>query len=234
LLIVPARARAADTISTGGPFPVCYDLKMQSQLKQDRPAIVSPRLAFATLILVVLGAAGCAARSRQTVSTNAASLPGKDDCIWVLYVDRWETIDPSTLLVYTANNNYFLVKLAQPVANLNNHDAVAFYAGNHDDRVCGSGTDLLVRTTDALRDPIMTIRSIKASQARQYQKMIAPTTATAAATTKQSARRRKPAPANGTPAQSTDTSAQPTDTTTQPSGTATPPTGTTAQPAAGP
>jgi hypothetical protein len=202
---------------------------------------VSPRLPFAMLILIVLGAAGCAARSRQTENTNAGALPGKDDCIWVLYVDRWDTIDPLTLLVYTADNNYFLVKLAQPVPNLNNHDAVAFYASNHDDRVCGSAGDLLVRTTDALRDPIITIRSIKASQARQYQKTITPTTATAAATTNQPARRRRPAPANSTPAQPTDTSAQPagtaaqpTDTTTQPSGTATPPTGTTAQPAAGP
>jgi len=193
------------------------------------------------LILVVLGAAGCAARSRQTENTNAGSLPGKDDCIWVLYVDRWETIDPSTLLVYTANNNYFLVKLAQPVPNLNNHDAVAFYASNRDDRVCGSGADLLVRTADAVRDPIITIRSIKASQARQYQKMITATTATSAGSTNQPSRRRRPASANSTPAQPTDTSAQPagtaaqpTDTTTQPSGTATPPTGTAAQPAAGP
>jgi hypothetical protein len=197
---------------------------------------VSPRLPFAMLILIVLGAAGCAASSRQTANTNtnAGALPGKDDCIWVLYVDRWETIDPSTLLVYTANSNYFLVKLAQPVPNLNNHDSVAFYASNHDDRVCGSAGDLLVRTTDAVHDPIITIRSIKASLARQYQKMITPTTATAAATD-QPARRRRPAPANSTPAQPTDTSAQPTDTTTQPSGTATPPpTGTTAQPAAGP
>jgi hypothetical protein len=193
------------------------------------------------LILVVLGAAGCAAHSRQTENINAGALPGKDDCIWVLYVDRWETIDPSTLLVYTANNNYFLVKLAQPVLNLNNRDAVAFYASNRDDRVCGNGADLLVRTTDAVRDPIITIRSIKASQARQYQKMITSTTATAAGTTNQPSRRRRPAPANSTPAQPADTpaqpagtAAQPTDTTTQPSGAATPPTGATAQPAAGP
>ena len=199
---------------------------------------MSPRLPLAMLIIVLLGAVGCAARSRQTESTNAGGLPGKDDCIWVLYVDRWETIDPSTLLVYTANNNYFLVKLAQPVPNLNNRDAVAFYASNLDDRVCGSGKDLLVRSTDAVRDPIITIRSIKASQARQYQKMITPTTA---ATTNQPARRRRPAPANSTSPQPTDTPAQPagtvaqpTDTTTQPSGTVTPPTGTTAQPAAGP
>jgi hypothetical protein len=185
------------------------------------------------LILIVLGAAGCAARSRQTESTTAGALPGKDDCIWVLYVDRWDKIDPSTLLVYTANNNYFLVKLAQPVPNLSNRDAVAFYASNRDDRVCGSSGDLLVRTTDALRDPIITIRSIKASLARQYQKTITPTTATAAATN-QPARRRRSAPANSTPAQPADTAAPPADTTTQTSGTATPPTGTTAPPAAGP
>ena len=201
---------------------------------------MSPRLPFAMLILIVLGAAGCAARSRQTESTAAGALPGKDDCIWVLYVDRWDKIDPSTLLVYTANNNYFLVKLAQPVPNLSNRDAVAFYASNRDDRVCGSSGDLLVRTTDALRDPIITIRTIKASLARQYQKTITPTTATAAATN-QPARRRRSAPANSTPAQPSDTSAQPADTaappadtTTQTSGTATPPTGTTAPPAAGP
>ena len=182
------------------------------------------------LILIVLGAAGCAARSRQTESTTAGALPGKDDCIWVLYVDRWDKIDPSTLLVYTANNNYFLVKLAQPVPNLSNRDAVAFYASNRDDRVCGSSGDLLVRTTDALRDPIITIRSIKASLARQYQKTITPTAAastTTATSASRAARRRKPGPADSAPA-------QPTDASPAPAAPAAQPTDTTAPPAAGP
>jgi Family of unknown function (DUF6491) len=216
---------------------------MHSDFNRTDRVIMSPRLAFAMLILMVLSAAGCASRSRQSENITAGgALPGKDDCIWVLYVDRWVTIDTSTLLVYTANNNYFLVKVAQPVPNLNDHDAVAFYSSNHDDRVCGNGSDLLVRTTDAVRDPIVTIRSIKASLAKQYQKMVTPTTASAAGATNRPARRRNAAPAS-TSAQPTDTTdtpaqpagtAQPTDTTTQPTGTATPPAGTTAQPAAGP
>jgi hypothetical protein len=201
---------------------------------------MSPRLAFAMLILMALSAAGCASRSRQSENIpTGGALPGKEDCIWVLYVDRWVTIDNSTLLVYTANNNYFLVKVAQPVPNLNDHDAVAFYSSNHDDRVCGNGSDLLVRTSDAVRDPIVTIRSIKASLAKQYQKMVTPTTASAAGATNRPARRRNATPAS-TSAQPTDApaqpaaAAQPTDTTTQPTDTATPPAGTTAQPAPGP
>lgn len=205
---------------------------------------MSPRLSFPMLILVLLGGAGCAAHSRQTENANAGGLPGKDDCIWVLYIDRWETLDPSTLLVYTANNAYYLVKLAQPVADLSNKQAVGFFASNRDDRVCGGGSDLLLRASDSLRDPLVTVRSIKASLARQYQKTITPTaaaTTTAATSTSRAARRRKPAPADSTPAQPTDTSAQPaataaqpTDSTTQPSGPATQPTGAAAQPAAGP
>jgi hypothetical protein len=207
------------------------------------------RLAYALLVLTLLGAAGCAARSRQAENASAGGLPGRDDCIWVLYIDKWETIDPSTLLVYTANNSFFLVKLAQPVADLTNHDAAGFYASNHDDRVCGNGADLLVRASDRLRDPLVAVRSIKASQARQFQKTITPTTASAAATTpSRSGRRRNSAraagtapppadtttPAAGTAASPADTGTPPADTATSPPGTATPSAGASAQPAASP
>jgi hypothetical protein len=171
----------------------------------------------------------------------------------VLYIDKWETIDPSTLLVYTANNSFFLVKLAQPVADLTNHDAAGFYASNHDDRVCGNGADLLVRASDRLRDPLIAVRSIKASQARQFQKTITPTTAAAAPS--RPARRRNSAratgtatppadtatPATGTTASPADTgtpaagaATPPADTAASPPGTAAPSAGTSAQPAASP
>jgi hypothetical protein len=216
-----------------GPLPVCYDLGRPRDavgLQQEKQAIMSARLALAMLILTLLGATGCAARSRQPENANAAGLPGKDDCLWVLYIDRWERLDPSTLLVYTANNNYFLVKLAQPVADLSNQQAVGFYASNRDDRVCGGGEDLLLRASDSLRDPLVAVRSIKASVARQYQKTITPTAAastTTATSASRAARRRKPGPADSAPA-------QPTDASPAPAAPAAQPTDTTAPPAAGP
>ena len=161
-------------------------------------------------------------------------------CMWIDGI----TIDTSTLLVYTANNNYFLVKVAQPVPNLNDHDAVAFYSSNHDDRVCGNGSDLLVRTTDAVRDPIVTIRSIKASHASSTRRWSLRLLRVPLALKPTCARRRNARACESASAQPTDTTdsrrsltgtarSRP-DTTTQPTGTATPPAGTTVQPAAGP
>jgi Family of unknown function (DUF6491) len=130
--------------------------------------MLSARRNYAVLMLALLAASGCAVR-RSTENTNS-SLPGRDDCIWDLYIERWDVVDPSTLLVYTADKKYYLVKLAQPVSDLSNRESAGFYASNHDDRVCGTGSDMLVRASDSLRDPLIAIRVLKARQARQFEK----------------------------------------------------------------
>jgi hypothetical protein len=53
----------------------------------------------ASLLLVLLTVAGCAT-DRTQPRIVADGVPGTVDCVWVLYIQNFDVIDPSTLIVY--------------------------------------------------------------------------------------------------------------------------------------
>jgi hypothetical protein len=122
---------------------------------------------FAWLLLAVMSAAGCATRSAQS---NPASdgLPGTQDCVYVLYIQNFDIIDPATLIVYAPNpKDAFLIKLSQPVPDLNSRENIKFEAGHHDGRICGVDGDTLVRTPAPQRVPVSAVRALRAAEVKQ-------------------------------------------------------------------
>ena len=121
----------------------------------------------AALLIAVLSAASCATRSAQS-QPAADGLPGTADCVWVLYIQNFDLIDPSTLIVYAPTpKDAFLVKLSQPVPDLNSHESVRFEAGHHDGRICGVDGDMLVRTPSPQRVPVTAVRALTAAEVKQ-------------------------------------------------------------------
>jgi len=130
-------------------------------------------LHHAALMLAVLGAAGCAAsHARSSSASNASNagsasgLPGKQQCVPILYIQNWDVIDPNTLIVYAPEpKDAFLIKVVEPVSNLSARDGIGFSSGTHDGKLCGNEGDVMVR--ESLRDPVSAVRSLKGGEVRQ-------------------------------------------------------------------
>jgi hypothetical protein len=121
----------------------------------------------AWLLLAAMSAAGCVTRSEQS---NAASdgLPGTPDCVFILYIQNFDIIDTATLIVYAPNpKDAFLVKLSQPVPDLNSRESIKFEAGHHDGRLCGVDGDTLVRTPPPQRVAVAAVRALRAADVKQ-------------------------------------------------------------------
>jgi hypothetical protein len=88
--------------------------------------------------------------------------------VYVLYIQNFDIIDPATLIVYAPNpKDAFLVKLSQPVPDLNSRENIKFEAGNHDGRICGVAGDTLVRTPAPQRVPVSAVRALRAGEVKQ-------------------------------------------------------------------
>jgi len=141
-------------------------------------------LHYAALMLAVLGVAGCAAshaRSSSASSAGSASggLPGREQCVAILYIQNWDVIDPNTLIVYAPEpKDAFLVKMVQPVSNLSARDSIGFSSGTHDGKLCGNEGDVMVR--ESLRDPVSAVRSLRGGEVRQLKATTARRVATPA------------------------------------------------------
>jgi hypothetical protein len=95
-------------------------------------------------------------------------MPGTPDCVWVLYIQNFDIIDPSTLIVYAPTpKDAFLIKLSQPVPDLSSHESLGFDAGRHDGRICGVPGDLLVRTPGPQRVAVSAVRALTGAQVKQ-------------------------------------------------------------------
>jgi hypothetical protein len=127
--------------------------------------MLSLRFRSLLLPLVLLSAAGCAARHPRTADLHRG-LPGRDACVQILYIQNWDLIAPDSLIVYAPErSDAFLVNLEQPVPDLNAHDNVGFTAGNHDGQICGVAGDMLVRAS--LHVPVAAVRSLSGKEVKR-------------------------------------------------------------------
>jgi hypothetical protein len=127
------------------------------------------RTARLAAALAALAAAAC---STTTTGSHpaAAPLPGTDACVFMSLVSDWVVVDASTLIVYAPlRKDAYLLKLFEPVPELNFKQRVGFEDSDHDGRLCGDGGDYLVVRDDSvpLRVPIVAFRKLTPEQARQ-------------------------------------------------------------------
>ena len=149
-------------------------------------------LRYAALTLAVLGAAGCATKSAQSKRAST-DLPDTDDCVWILTIQNWDVIDPSTLIVYAPTpKDAYLIKLFQPVPDLSSHEDLGFEAGNHDNQVCGRSGDMLVRASVRQQVPITAVHALRTSEVKQLKATAKSGLATPAAAAPASERQAQP------------------------------------------
>ena len=130
---------------------------------------MSPRLPFSALALAILGMAGCTVFGghHSGVGTDTGTgFGGVAACVPVLYIDTWDVIDPSTLIVYAPGpKDAFLVKFAEPVPDLRARDSIGFVSGSGDGRICGASGDLVARAS--LHVPIAAVRALKGGEVKR-------------------------------------------------------------------
>jgi hypothetical protein len=120
------------------------------------------------LALTALGAAGCATTGTPARQASAP-LPGTDACVFLSTVYDWEVVDPTTLIVYAPmRKDPYLLKLFEPVVDLDFKQRVGFEDSDHSGMLCGNGIDyLVVRGDIPWRVPIVAFRKLSVDQARQ-------------------------------------------------------------------
>jgi hypothetical protein len=125
------------------------------------------RAARLLLVLAVLATAGCAATGTPSQRVSAP-LPGSDACVFMSSVFDWDVVDPTTLIVYAPmRKDAYLLKLFEPVVELQFKNRVGFEDADHNGMLCGSGDYLLVRDEIAPRRvPIVAFRKITTEQAQ--------------------------------------------------------------------
>ena len=127
------------------------------------------RTARLAAALAALAAAACSTTATGS-HPAAAPLLGTDACVFMSLVSDWVVVDASTLIVYAPlRKDAYLLKLFEPVPELNFKQRVGFEDSDHDGRLCGDGGDYLVVRDDSvpLRVPIVAFRKLTAEQAKQ-------------------------------------------------------------------
>jgi hypothetical protein len=127
------------------------------------------RTARLAVALAALAAAACSTTATGS-HPAAAPLPGTDACVFMSSVSDWVVVDASTLIVYAPlRKDAYLLKLFEPVPELNFKQRVGFEDSDHDGRLCGDGGDYLVVRDDAtpMRVPIVAFRKLTPEEAKQ-------------------------------------------------------------------
>ena len=133
------------------------------------PAQAPQYAALMALAVGALAADGCTAMRAQPAHA-AAPLPGTDACVFMRNVNDWEVVDASTLIVYAPmRKDPYLLKLFEPVFDLDFKLRVGFEDSDHDGQLCGNGGDNLVIRDEVgpQRVPIVAFRKITPEQAKQ-------------------------------------------------------------------
>jgi hypothetical protein len=132
------------------------------------PARSIPHAALPALAVASLGmleALGCAASGAPSAR---APLPGTDACVFIRNVGDWQVIDQTTMMVYAPlRKDAYLLKLFEPVPELDFHERVGFEDTAHNGQLCG-GDYLLIRDEIAPRRvPIVAFRKLTPDEAKQ-------------------------------------------------------------------
>jgi hypothetical protein len=125
-------------------------------------------IAWCTAIsLAAINLTGCAATHVQTTQADTAAL-GTESCFWVRYIRHWDVIDPSTMIVYAPlPQNAFLVKLLQPIPDLNFHFGLGFEDADRTGRICRVDGYVSVGEPFPMRVAIAAVRALTPEQVRQ-------------------------------------------------------------------
>jgi uncharacterized protein DUF6491 len=111
--------------------------------------------------------AGCAATHAPVARADTA-LPGTEACFWVRMIRHWDVIDTSTLIVYAPlPQNAYLVKLLQPIPDLNFHFGLAFDDVDRTGRICRIDDSVSVGEPFPMRVPIAAVRALTPQQVQQ-------------------------------------------------------------------
>jgi hypothetical protein len=127
------------------------------------------RTARLAVALAALAAAACSTTATGS-HPAAAPLPGTDACVFMREVSDWVVVDASTLIVYAPQRkDAYLLKLFEPVRELNFKQRVGFEDSDHDGMLCGNGGDYVVVRDDSvpMRVPIVAFRKLTPEQAKQ-------------------------------------------------------------------
>jgi hypothetical protein len=130
-----------------------------------------PHARLAALGLASLGALaaiGCAVTGAHSEHPGAP-LPGSDACVFIRNVSDWEVIDATTMIVYAPmRKDPYLLKLFEPVPELNFHERVGFEDAAHNGQLCGNGDYVVIRDQiGPRRVPIVALRKLTPDQAKQ-------------------------------------------------------------------
>jgi hypothetical protein len=139
---------------------------LKETIMSDRWTVLA---AWLVLALGALGAAGCATTAAPA-QRAATPLPGTDACVFIRNVYDWDVVDPSTLIVYAPmRKDPYLVKLFEPVFDLDFRQRVGFEDGDHSGMLCGNGAAYLVVRDEIgpQRVPIVAFRKLTVEQAKQ-------------------------------------------------------------------
>jgi hypothetical protein len=128
------------------------------------------RTARLAVALSALAAAACSTTATGS-HPAAAPLPGTDACVFISEVFNWTVVDQSTLIVYAPMpKDAYLLKLFEPVPDLNFKERVGFEDSDHTGMLCGNGADYLVLRDDIgpRRVPIVAFRKLTPEQLKQF------------------------------------------------------------------
>jgi len=121
-------------------------------------------LRHATAAWLAAGVVACA--SPHAGAGPAANLPGTPDCFWLRNVHDWTVLNNSELIVHVPfPQQAYLIKLFQPVFDLDFHLGLGFEDAEHTGRICGpSRSYLLVPNYMPPRIPIIAVQRLSAAE----------------------------------------------------------------------
>jgi hypothetical protein len=188
------------------PQPHDQRIALLRRLKEVMINQVISHAARLSVAFAVVAAAACATTGTGS-HPAAAPLPGSDACVFMREVFDWTVVDESTLIVYAPmRKDAYLLKLFEPVPELNFKERVGFEDSDHNGMLCGNGGDYLVLRDDIgpRRVPIVAFRKLTPEQLKQF----LPASKTPA-TQPANAQPANAQPANAQPANAQPANAQP-------------------------
>jgi hypothetical protein len=120
----------------------------------------------AAVSLAVVAVACASTHAGGGAVAPTANLPGTPDCFWLRNVYDWTVLNNSELIVHVPlPQNAYLVKLFQPVFDLDFHLGLGFQDADRTGRICGPSSDyLLVPNYTPRRIPIVAVQRLTASE----------------------------------------------------------------------
>lgn len=120
----------------------------------------------AAVALAVVAVACASTHAGAPAAAATANLPGTPDCFWLRNVYDWTVLNNSELIVHVPlPQNAYLVKLFQPVFDLDFHQGLGFEDVERTGRICGPSRDyLLVPHYTPRRIPIVAVQRLSAPE----------------------------------------------------------------------